>query len=1235
MKKIYLFLFGNFFFLCTGFAQTYTVPIQGPGFDNGSTFAANGWTVVNSAGGNDWVVGSAAFHSAPNSAYISTDGNPKNYSYDNTKAHISHFYQKISIPANAMNISFSFQLLGNNQLDNNLTMQDGLQIFADTSLTPPVADVMPGGSAQQVFFQFSQNTSYTGQTVTLDALGLGGKSFLLIFTWLNDGDGAGSGPPASVDDASINYCLKSSKFNVTGGGAFCTGSSGVGVGLAGSTIGISYQLYDNGTPIGNPVTGTGSALDFGPQTAVGTYTVAGSSTCIVGTYTFPMPGSATVTKNSLPVATAGSNAPICFGSTLNLTAGGGTSYKWIGPNGFTSTIQNPAIANFSSADTGTYTVTVMANGCSAPATTRVSVTAGSAVAGTLNAVSVCKGSNGKLILSGNSNNPEYWQSTTDTTSGTWSKIDSTGSSLNLTNITIPAFYRAVVSDGCSTASSSIATVGIHGLWTGVSGTNWNDTGNWSDGKLPSTSCPTVQIPVVPTNKYPLLSTGPIATIINLQIDANASLTIQGDTLQIAGNISNSGTFDVRSGSIEFNGGTPQNISGSIFYTHVIQNLIVSNATGLSVLAAGGTLNISGTLSFGNANGKLSTGDNITLLSTVNGTANTGVMSNTNTITGKVTVNRFINTGTVGNAHGKSWQLLATPTVGQTIRESWMEGAAASNVTAKGAAGPANPNPGYGTMTTSDVANAGNFPTPGFDVYTQPGPSIKVYNYLINNYVGPANTNVAVYNQHGYMILVRGDRSVYQYNQPATPTIMRTTGVLFTPANPPPSTQVIAGNFESIGNPYASAIDLHNISKTGGVQDFYYVWDARLAGQYGLGAFQTLAKGTGGNYYATPGGGSYAGISNTIQSGQAFFVAAKGSNGTVTFNENCKVGGSTLVLREENTGQNLSNPAELRATLFGISDTAYLADGNLLQYSADYSNKIDGMDARKMTNISENFGILSQGNMLAIERRTDIQPKDTIFYALSGLRIQPYTLEFTTSGLSSYDVQGYVEDTYQNTRTLLKQEGITEINFTVTNAAGSYASNRFRIVFGSKPVDPATIPFVLLTASEQPEDIAVTWKVKNGKAIREYEVQASMDGVNFVKEAMIPAILDDPENYQWLDKQITPGTHYYRLRYSNSSGKMSYSNAVQVTVAYQNPSIKIYPNPVTDGIIHLQFTNEPEGRYLIRLLNSFGQAIITKRVEITGVNVIEKISWNYYLAHGIYQLEITKPDGNMKLIKLLY
>ncbi|MBA4854104.1 PA14 domain-containing protein, partial [Emticicia sp. BO119] len=84
----------------------------------------------------------------------------------------------------------------------------------------------------------------------------------------------------------------------------------------------------------------------------------------------------TVTVNPIPTITAGSNTPVCVGQTLNLTSSGGTSYSWAGPNGYTSTTQNPNISNVTSAATGIYTVTVTnASGCSATATTSVVINA--------------------------------------------------------------------------------------------------------------------------------------------------------------------------------------------------------------------------------------------------------------------------------------------------------------------------------------------------------------------------------------------------------------------------------------------------------------------------------------------------------------------------------------------------------------------------------------------------------------------------------------------------------------------------------------------------------------------------------------------------------------------------------------------------------------------------------------------------------------------------------------------
>ena len=72
---------------------------------------------------------------------------------------------------------------------------------------------------------------------------------------------------------------------------------------------------------------------------------------------------------------AANDGPVCTGATLHLTASptvSGAVYSWIGPNGFTSSLQNPAIASSTTAVAGLYQVSISLDSCaSAPGQTTV------------------------------------------------------------------------------------------------------------------------------------------------------------------------------------------------------------------------------------------------------------------------------------------------------------------------------------------------------------------------------------------------------------------------------------------------------------------------------------------------------------------------------------------------------------------------------------------------------------------------------------------------------------------------------------------------------------------------------------------------------------------------------------------------------------------------------------------------------------------------------------------------
>ncbi len=258
--------------------------------------------------------------------------------------------------------------------------------------------------------------------------------------------------------------------SVTGGGNYCAGGTGVHVGLNTSDTWINYQLFNGGIAVSGPIAGTGSTLDFGLQTASGTYTVVGVNP--LTTCTSNMSGSVTVNIKPLPnVYTVGGTGNYCAGGTgLGITLNGsdvGMTYQLY--NG--GSLSGPAIPgtnvalNFGlHAATGTYTIiaTNTATGCTNTMT-------GSAVIG-INPLpaayslygggSYCAGGTGvHIFLSGSTMGDNYQLMMGTTKIG--GMMTATGTVLDFGAQTASGTYTAVATDaltGCS--SNMLSTVNV-------------------------------------------------------------------------------------------------------------------------------------------------------------------------------------------------------------------------------------------------------------------------------------------------------------------------------------------------------------------------------------------------------------------------------------------------------------------------------------------------------------------------------------------------------------------------------------------------------------------------------------------------------------------------------------------------------------------------------------------------------------------------------------------------------
>ncbi|MEI8136537.1 MAG: T9SS type B sorting domain-containing protein, partial [Bacteroidota bacterium] len=190
----------------------------------------------------------------------------------------------------------------------------------------------------------------------------------------------------------------------------------------------------------NPVIAVSTTLMTGPYTVTVTSTAGCKNTAI-----------ANVTVFAIPVPIIGSNAPICANNNLNLTGSGGTTYSWVGPNGFTSLLQNPTITGASTLATGVYTLTASSNGCSAFTTSLLTINPLPTPTLTSN-TPVCNGF--ALNLFGSGGNTYSWSGPAAFTSTLQNPVIGSAAPINSGIYTL----TAISINGCTATTTSSITI---------------------------------------------------------------------------------------------------------------------------------------------------------------------------------------------------------------------------------------------------------------------------------------------------------------------------------------------------------------------------------------------------------------------------------------------------------------------------------------------------------------------------------------------------------------------------------------------------------------------------------------------------------------------------------------------------------------------------------------------------------------------------------------------------------
>jgi len=192
-------------------------------------------------------------------------------------------------------------------------------------------------------------------------------------------------------------------------------------------------------------------------TAAATYTVTAngeSGACSVASAPITI-ASGAGTLPADPIITT--NAPICSGTalTLSTTAVTGATYKWTGPNNFSSTLQNISIAGATIANAGIYSLTLKVGDCSSNTVTKQVdiVSFGSFSVSSNNTLNtICQGQSITLTVNAETGYTYQWMK---------DGVNISGQTSTTLTVTQEGSYKVKVTNtalGCSQETASVAVI---------------------------------------------------------------------------------------------------------------------------------------------------------------------------------------------------------------------------------------------------------------------------------------------------------------------------------------------------------------------------------------------------------------------------------------------------------------------------------------------------------------------------------------------------------------------------------------------------------------------------------------------------------------------------------------------------------------------------------------------------------------------------------------------------------
>ena len=184
-----------------------------------------------------------------------------------------------------------------------------------------------------------------------------------------------------------------------------------------------------------------------------------------------------------------------------------------------------------------------------------------------------------------------------------------------------------------------------------------------------------------------------------------------------------------------------------------------------------------------------------------------------------------------------------------------------------------------------------------------------------------------------------------------------------------------------------------------------------------------------------------------------------------------------------------------------------------------------------------------------------------------------------------------------------------------DTAGKTVTNTYTLY------NPLPIHFVGVQANYIHAQAIIDWEVNGSEEVKVFEIERSVDGINFIKIGEQASNHLAASSYSFVDTKSS-AVNYYRIRSVDALGASSYSSVIKLITSNAHlTTYSIYPNPLRGKVINVQLSNVETGKYIVDMYNAKGQRVDEQTITHTGGNGAYSLKPSNLLANGNYQVVV--------------